>query len=49
MSDENFEVAFSGKIAEDADLEQVKARVGQMFKADEAKLAHLFSRQACHY
>jgi len=43
MSDEKFEVAFSGEIAEDADLEQVKARVGQMFKADEAKLAHLFS------
>ena len=43
MSDEKFEVAFSGEIAEDADLEQVKARVAQMFKADEAKLAHLFS------
>jgi hypothetical protein len=43
MSDENFEVAFSGEIADGANLEQVKARVAQMFKADEAKLAHLFS------
>ena len=43
MSDGKFEVAFSGEIAENADLEQVKAKVGQMFKADEAKLAHLFS------
>lgn len=43
MSDEKFEVAFSGEIADGADLEQVKVRVGQMFKADASKLAHLFS------
>lgn len=43
MSDELFEVAFSGKIAEGADLAQVKAKVGAMFKADAAKLAQLFS------
>lgn len=43
MSDELFEVAFSGQIKEGADLEQVKAKVGHMFKADATKLAHLFS------
>lgn len=43
MSDELFEVAFAGEISDGADLEQVKAKVGAMFKADAAKLAHLFS------
>ncbi len=43
MSDELFEVAFSGQIAEGADPDQVKAKIASMFKADEAKLAHLFS------
>ncbi|MCW8933697.1 MAG: hypothetical protein OQK98_03140 [Gammaproteobacteria bacterium] len=43
MSDELFEVAFSGQIKEGADLEQVKAKVGAMFKADATKLGHLFS------
>ena len=43
MSDELFEVAFSGQIKDGADLAQVKAKVGAMFKADETKLAHLFS------
>lgn len=43
MSEELFEVAFSGEIADGADLEQVKAKVGAMFKADATKLAHLFS------
>lgn len=43
MSEELFEVAFSGEIAVGADLEQVKAKVGVMFKADATKLAHLFS------
>lgn len=38
-----FEVAFSGQIAPGADLEQVKKNIGSMFKADEAKLAQLFS------
>lgn len=43
MSEELYEVAFSGVIIEGADIEQVKAKVGAMFKADAAKLAHLFS------
>ncbi|MCW9055019.1 MAG: hypothetical protein OQK47_00235, partial [Gammaproteobacteria bacterium] len=43
MAAEVYEVAFSGKIADSADLDKVKANVAQMFKADEAKLAHLFS------
>ncbi len=43
MSDELFEVAFSGKISEGADLDEVKARVGKMFKADDAKIAQMFS------
>jgi hypothetical protein len=43
MSDQLFEVAFSGQISEGADLEEVKARVCKMFNADEAKLAQLFS------
>ncbi|VAW62824.1 hypothetical protein MNBD_GAMMA08-2011 [hydrothermal vent metagenome] len=43
MSDELFEVAFSGQIKDGADLAQVKAKVGAMFKADATKLAHLFS------
>jgi len=43
MSDDVYEVAFSGQIAEGADLVQVKSKVGQMFKADAAKLEHLFS------
>jgi len=43
MSDELFEVAFSGQIEDGVDLDEVKAKVATMFKADEAKLAHLFS------
>ena len=43
MAAEMYEVAFSGKIADSADLDKVKANVAQMFKADETKLAHLFS------
>ena len=43
MSDELFEVAFSGEILEGENLEDVKARVGKMFHADEAKVAQLFS------
>ena len=43
MSDDKFEVAFSGEIADGADIEQVKVKVGQMFKADAAKIEHLFS------
>ena len=43
MSDELFEVAFSGQINDDADLGEVKARFAKMFHADETKLAQLFS------
>ena len=43
MSDELFEVAFSGKIRVGENPEDVKARVGKMFNADDAKIAHLFS------
>ncbi len=43
MSEELFEVAFEGKIVDEADLQQVKAKVGAMFKADAAKLEQLFS------
>lgn len=38
-----YEVAFSGQIAEGADLQEVRANVGKIFKADDAKLAQLFS------
>jgi hypothetical protein len=43
MSDQLFEVTFSGQISEGANLDEVKARLGKMFKADDAKLAQLFS------
>ena len=43
MSDQLFEVAFSGQISDDAEPGEVKAKVGKMFNADDAKLAQLFS------
>jgi hypothetical protein len=43
MSDELFEVAFSGQICDGAEPGEVKAKVGKMFNADDAKLAQLFS------
>jgi len=43
MSDELFEVAFSGQIRAGENADDVKARVGKMFNADEAKIAQLFS------
>jgi hypothetical protein len=43
MSDQLFEVAFSGKIGAGANMGEVKARVAKMFNADNAKLAQLFS------
>ncbi len=43
MADELFEVAFSGGIADGADPAQVRASIGKMFKADNAKLEQLFS------
>jgi hypothetical protein len=43
MSDELFEVAFSGQVIAGADLNEVKVRVAKMFNADDAMLAQLFS------
>ena len=43
MSDDLFEVAFSGQVSDGSDLDNVKARVGKMFNADERKLNKLFS------
>ena len=43
MSDQLFEVAFSGKVSDGANPDEVRARVGKMFNADEAKLDQLFS------
>ena len=43
MSDELFEVAFSGQICDGAEPGEVKAKVSKMFNADDAKLAQLFS------
>ena len=40
---ELYEVAFYGEIAEGANPDQVKTNIAKMFKADENKLAHLFS------
>lgn len=46
MSDELFEVVFSGQISEGANLQEVKTRIGKMFKADGAQLEQLFSGQS---
>jgi hypothetical protein len=43
MSEELFEVAFSGEIMDGADIDSVKQKIGQMFKADGSKLEQLFS------
>lgn len=43
MSQNTFEVVFSGKLVEGAALEQVKARVAAMFKVEVAKVERLFS------
>jgi hypothetical protein len=43
MSDELFEVAFSGQIVDGTNPEEVKTRIRKMFKADDAKVATLFS------
>lgn len=42
MSDENFDIYFSGKILPDADLAEVRTRVGQLFNADARVLDQLF-------
>ena len=43
MSEILYEVAFYGKIYEDANLDEVKAKIATMFKADEVTIARLFS------
>ena len=43
MAEKFFEIAFNGVIQPGADLEAVKQKLGHMFKADEAQLAHMFS------
>ncbi|MDJ0833223.1 MAG: hypothetical protein QNJ69_06840 [Gammaproteobacteria bacterium] len=43
MSEELFEIAFSGQIADGADLQTVKQRIGQIFKADGTRLEQMFS------
>ena len=43
MNDDMYEVAFSGEVAAGADVDQVKQAVAALFKADEKKLAQLFS------
>jgi hypothetical protein len=43
MSDQLFEIAFSGQIAEGADLATVKRHIATIFKADEDRLAQMFS------
>jgi hypothetical protein len=43
MSEQKFEIAFSGQIVEGADLETVKQHIAKIFKADDAKLAQMFS------
>lgn len=43
MSDQLFEVAFSGQVSDGQNPDEVRAKVGKMFNADEAKLEQLFS------
>ena len=43
MSEKLFEIAFSGKIVDGADLDSVKQKIASLFKADEARLNQLFS------
>ncbi len=43
MSDDLFEVSFCGEIRAGENPEDVKARVGKIFKANEGKIAQLFS------
>ena len=43
MAEKFFEIAFSGVIKPDADLQTVKQKLGMMFKADAARLQQMFS------
>ena len=46
MTDELFDIYFSGKILPDNDLDAVKQQVGKVFKANESMLEQLFSGKA---
>ncbi len=43
MTGKLFEIAFSGQIVEGADFETVKRHIAKIFKADDKRLAQLFS------
>jgi len=43
MDESLYEVTFSGEIQQGARLDEVKARIARMFKADEVTIARLFS------
>ena len=43
MAEKLFDIAFSGQIVDGADLQSVKQKIGKMFKADETRLAQMFS------
>ena len=43
MADQLFEIAFSGKIMDGANPDEVKVRVGKIFNADAAMITQLFS------
>jgi len=43
MAEKLFDIAFSGQIADGADLQAVKQKIGKIFKADETRLAKMFS------
>ncbi len=43
MSEKIYEIAFSGQIVDGADLQSVKQKIAQIFKADEDRLTQMFS------
>jgi hypothetical protein len=43
MSDDLYEIAFSGQIADGVDPDTVRRRIGKIFNADEKRLQHMFS------
>ena len=43
MADPKYDIYFRGEILPEADEAQVKAAIAKIFKADDAKLAQLFS------
>ena len=47
MTTDRYDIFFRGEALPAQDLAEVKAKVGRLFNADEAKLAQLFSGKAC--